>query len=452
MTSRYLTLMVLGLLAGARAMAAEPTVVISAPQPIFEPTPPVVWSTEPPVTADEVAVSQELGALVRQQQYREALDRIENSEIPLSAAFQLLRAQLYSTLEENRNSIEAYEATLELAPDFTRAHAGLGTLYLVEGDFENAHEHLAEAVRLGAGDAQTYAQLGYLNLKRDNPWGAVSAYERAMMLEPESRQWQSGLLLALTESGHHRAAQSLLETMLTRWPDEPSLWQQRAELALRMDDKLAAFVSLEVSLRLGDESTENRQAAAQLAVELGNARRASELISAAVVAGDANVGFVGQLTNWLIRNGELGYAGRVLSAMAERLDGFDPAQQSRYYYLKGRVAEAQNDLGQALADYRRAVDLDGSHGNALLAAGEAALVRGEASRAMLTFERLEVLPDYRQQGLVGQAKALIALGDYAGALNKLQDTLQEFPEAYDLNAPIQSLVSIVNTTRNAAQQ
>ncbi|MEM7430654.1 MAG: tetratricopeptide repeat protein [Pseudomonadota bacterium] len=428
---------------------ARPTITVAPPQLVFKPVSPVIWETEPSITADEIALSQELGSLVRQQQYQQTLDLLENHDTPLSAPFELLRAQLYATLNNYSAAIRAYEKAIELAPNFTRAHAGLGTLQLIQGNHQAAHRHLAEAVRLGAGDAQSFAQLGYLNVKLGNPWAAVSAYERALMLEPDNEQWRYALMLALTESGNYGTARSLLESLLAKNPGDPMLWQQRADLALREENLSSAMASLEMSLRLGDNSTDNRRAAAQLAVQLGNAHRGAELATAAVVSGSNDMEFVGQLADWMVRNRQERHASTILAAMANRLNSYSAVQRGHYYYLKGRIAEQSGNLAQALADYRRAVEQDGSNGLALVAYAETALTQNALTRAMLTFQRLEALPAYRQQGLVGQAKTMIAQNDYVGALRKLQDTLDEFPDAFELNAPIQSLTAIVNTMQSS---
>ncbi|MEM8984095.1 MAG: tetratricopeptide repeat protein [Pseudomonadota bacterium] len=430
--------------------AANPTIDVAEPQLVFKPVDPVIWVTEPAITADEIALSQELGSLVRQSKYRETLQRLNESEVELSAPFEVLRAQISATLNDNASAIRAYRAALDKAPSFTRAHAGLGTLYLIEGKLSDAHKHLAEAVRLGAGDAQTFAQLGYLNVKLGNPWGAVSAYERALVLEPKNTGWKQALLLALTASGDYSTARSLLENLLAERPNDASLWQQRADLSLRVDDRVSALASLEMSLRLGDKSTDNRRAAAQLAMQLGNARRGSELASAAILAGSKDMDFVSQLADWMVRNGQEQYANNVLAAMGQRLNSYSPSQQSRYYFIKGRIAEKNGDTAQAVADFRRAIDRDGSNGQALLAYAEGALSSSNATRALLAFQRLAAIPAYRQQGLVGQAKAMIAQQDYPSALQKLKETIDEFPDAYELNTAIQSLTAIVNTRRDSA--
>lgn len=430
---------------------ATPTVTVTPPQLVFKPVSPVVWETEPAITADEVALSQELGSLVRQQQYQQTLELLESHDAPLSAPFELLRAQLYATLDNYASAIRAYDRALELSPNFTRAHAGVGTLHLVEGDYQAAQHHLAEAVRLGAGDAQTFAQLGYLSIKLGNPWAAVTAYEQALMLEPENEQWLYALMLALTESGNFAAARSLLESLLAKNPDDAMLWQQRADLALREEDLNSAMASLEMSIRLGDPSDDNRRAAAQLAVQLGNAHRGAELATAAVVAGADEMEFVSQLADWMVRNNQERHAQTILAAMADDLDRYSSVQRGHYYFLRGRIAEQNGNSRQALADYRRAVDEDGSNGRALVAYAESALAQNVLERAMLAFQRLEALPLYRQQGMVGQAKTMIAQNDYLAALRKLQETLDEYPDAYELNAPIQSLTAIVNTMQSGGR-
>ncbi|MEM9530579.1 MAG: tetratricopeptide repeat protein [Pseudomonadota bacterium] len=432
-------------------VTAAPVIEVQSPEPVFKPLAPVIWQTEPPITGDEVALSQELGAAVRQGNYDQAMSTLESQEQSLSAPFELLRAQLHATAGNYPPAIAAYREALRLAPSFTRAHAGLGTLYLVDGQYENAQRHLAEAVRLGARDGQTFGQLGYLNVRLKNPWGAVAAYQQALMLQPDSDQWRAGLLLAQVESGNYTAASALLDNLLSANPEEPSLWQQRANLALRQEDPVKALTSLEISLRLGADSLANRRAAAQLAVQTGHYRRGAELLSTQIIPEPgADLDFVASLVDWMIQQDQDGPARSVINAVQPRLSSYDPGTRSHFYFLRGRLAEKAGQDRNAAADYRRAVQQDGSNGRALLALAETQLRGGQATRAAVTFRRASAIPAFRRQAMIGEAKAMITAADYEAALRQLNAVAAEFPGAFDLDGTIQSLTSIVNATRQEA--
>ena len=423
---------------------AELTVVVPEPEIPLQPAAEPLLGREARIEPEEFELTQRLRPLLDERRWQQALTLLEtDAATPASAALDLLKAQLESATGDYDRAVSSYRNAIAKLPQFTRAHAGLGTLYLILDQPEQAREHLARALALGATDVQTYAQLGYLNLKLANAWSAVSAYEQALVLEPDNRRWQHGLLTALVASGNFASAGALLDEMLESMPDRMELWQQRANLALKRGDTETAVSSLEAALRLGDEEPGNRLTAAQLHLEHGNFERAADLLSRNIAASAIDVAEVAVLVSWLRHQNQLTYAERLVDAVGDRLGSLSGIGQGAYHAMRGDLASAKGETDTAVRSWRRALELDATNGDALVSLAGAYAERGDYGRALLLYERAELLPPVKKHAMVGRARALVHQGDYRAALDVLRAASSAFPGSRDIESNVQSLQRVV---------
>ena len=423
---------------------AELRVVVPEPEILLEPKAVPLLDREARIEPEEFELTQRLRPLLDEQRWRQALALLDaEAKTPPSAALDFLRAQLEAATGNYDQAVSSYRNAISKLPQFTRAHAGLGTLYLILEQPGQAREHLARALALGSTDVQTYAQLGYLNLKLANAWSSVSAYQQALVLEPDNRRWQHGLLTALVASGNFASAGALLDEMIRSTPDQAGLWQQRANLALKRADTATAVASLEAALRLGDEEPANRLTAAQLHLEHGNFERAAELLSRNIAASAMDVADVASLVSWLRHQNQLTYAERLVDAVGERLDELGGTGQGAYHAMRGDLASARGEAETAVQAWRRALELDATNGNALVSLAGAYAGRRDFARAVLLYERAELLPSTKKRAMIGRAQALVDQRDYPAALNVLRAAASAFPGSHDIEANVLSLQRVV---------
>ena len=424
---------------------AELKVVVPQPDLVLQPTARPLLDREARIEPEEFELTQRLRPLLDEQHWDQALALLEeDAKSPVSAALDLLRAQLESITGNYDRAVSAYRSAIAKLPQFTRAHAGLGTLYLILEQPEQAREHLAKALALGATDVQTYAQLGYLNLKLANAWSAVSAYQQALVLEPNNTRWQHGLLTALVASGNYPSAGALIDEMLGSAPQRTDLWQQRANLALNRGDTETAVSSLEVALRLGDNEPANRLAAAQLHLEHGNFERAADLLRQNIADSAIDVAEVATLVSWLRHQDQLSYAQSLVEAVGERLSVLNGTDQGVYHAMGGELASSRGESSVAIRAWRRALELDATNGNALVSLAGAYADQRDFARAGLLYARAESLPSVKRRAMVGRAQALVDQGDYQAALDVLRAASSAFPGSHDIEANVQSLQRVVH--------
>lgn len=423
---------------------AELEVVVPEPQLVLGPEARPLLDREAKIDPEEFELTQRLRGPLTEGRYEEALMLLED-EAPTatSAALDLLEAQLESVLGNYDRAVLSYESAILKLPQFTRAHAGLGTLYLVLGQPEKARAQLATALSLGATDVQTYAQLGYLNLKLANAWSAVSAYEQALVLEPDNRRWQRGLLTALIAAGNFASADALVGEMLGATPGQADLWQQRANLALKRGDTETAVASLEAAIRLGDENPVNRLTTAQLHLEHGSFARAADLLRENIAASAFDVVHVATLVRWLRQQNQLSYARILVDAVENKLSNLDRRERSAYHGMRGELALAQGNGDAAIRAWRRALELDATNGDVLLSLADAYSARRDYIQAHLLYQRAETLPAVKRRAMIGRAQVLIDQGDYQAALEVLRAASRAFPDSHDIEANIRSLARVV---------
>ena len=142
------------------------------------------------------------------------------------------------------------------------------------GKVQQARNSLVKAISLGASQAISFSQLGYLSMQLGDVHAAIAAYQQALMLEPGEIQNRKALLYALSQGKQLAAAEQLLNSLLEQTPEEPQLWLQRAFIAMERGDTEVALSSAEVAIRLGDKTAGARQLASQLHLKQGNYARA----------------------------------------------------------------------------------------------------------------------------------------------------------------------------------
>jgi TolB-like protein/class 3 adenylate cyclase/Flp pilus assembly protein TadD len=138
--------------------------------------------------------------------------------------------------EENRLARMLYEAALEADPNYARAFAAKSrTLNLdwrydwTEGPAAALDEALTLALRatdLDEEDARGFGELGFVHLYRKEHDAALSAYRRALLLNPNDADLMSDMADALAHSGRSEESIGLIEKAMQLNPFYPDqyLW------------------------------------------------------------------------------------------------------------------------------------------------------------------------------------------------------------------------------------
>lgn len=360
----------------------------------------------------------------------------------ISATVLYLIGSVYLQLEQFAPAEAALKAALVPLPDYLRVHEALAILFVRTDRFEEARVHLTRAAELGLNSASLYASLGYVNAKAENWWGAAGAYQQALAMQHDDRNWQSGLLQALNETQQYDGGLALVEQMLQEDANDPNLWLYRAHMSLNSDHRELALTSLETAIRLGDDSVANRQVTAALHMELGSAARAVELLKSAA-AKDLDFEFLDQALAWLEYANEWDYFRDLFAAADARRASLTGFERSRVLTRKASLELHDGNRQAAITSLQEAVQLDASNGEALMTLGQAYRDERDYTRAELMFQRASAFDLQRDNASISLAQLAIDQEDFERALALLRDVVSRNPGRTDLQRNVDTLENLV---------
>lgn len=340
---------------------------------------------------------------------------------------------------------------LESTPNSPTVHRSLSMVYLMAGEQDNARKHLTRCVELGVQDVQIFGQLAYANLQLGKPISAISAYQNALMLEPDNQQWYQGLLFALIETNALAQAESLLSEMLLNDENNKKLWLQRGHIALKQGNTIKALSSLETAMSLGDNSLSNLISIAKLHASDGSLRRASDILIeniATFLTDKSSEGFEAYKTiaSYLANQQQWGELEQLTKAAEEYQNVLTPLQIASINVLQAKVAINKGRSESAIALLTYAIERIPDNGEALLALAKLYQQQHKIERAKMMYLRAEALEDVKQQAMLGRAQVALEQRQYHQALELLRNVYRAFPSRTDLLSNIRTLESIVANT------
>ena len=368
---------------------------------------------------------------------------ISTRSTPFSAYLFYMIGHAYFSLDNYQAAETAFLIALTPLPDYIRVHESLGLLYMRMERYKEAQKHLAHAAGLGLHTSQLFGALGYVNYQMKNYWGAASAFQEALMLDPDNAQYKRGLLHSLSETYQHQSALTLVESMLLEQPDDAGLWVYRGHAALQAGEREKALSSLETAIRLGGDQGSNLQVCAVLHMELGSIERAVDLLKSGFGRGDMDFVFVDQGMSWLKRAEEWSLLEQLIDSARKKWGDLDQLERSKVLMREADISIHKGDESSARKVLEQAIALDPSNAYALMSLAGIHREKGNYNRAELLYQRASAYDIYRENALISLAQVALDQEDFKRALQILRDILKEFPDRTDLNRNIESLENLV---------
>lgn len=403
---------------------------------------------EASIAPEEYEMAERLKSLLDSGQEQAVVAELEKFyDIELSPAMLALKGQIYASLKMYAQAEKTYLAVLQRQPQLVRVNSDLAQLYLVQEKFAEARKYFAKAVALGSNDALVHGQLGYLNMKQYGPFSAISSYQAAMALEPDSQQWQQGLLAALTQANMYEAAQALIKELLAKRPGEAVLWLNHAALSFQQDDTRAALASIEMAMLLGDDDKHNLTTAAKLHLQLGHYDRAIALFERGLNKRELEFAALDEALSWLIQSKMLVKAHELLTVVEPRSAKLSSDERSNYYRHRASLDHANNKLPEASEHYRKALSANPANAKAVLDYAGLLAEQKQFVDAELMYMRAEAIDSVGKEALLGRAQLYIEMQDYPAALTQLRTVLNRYPEVRGLADNIETVENIIRTTQ-----
>jgi predicted Zn-dependent protease len=359
----------------------------------------------------------------------------------VSATMLYFIGSAYMAAQNGKAAEAAFKAALTAMPDYARVHESTGILYLTGERYADAVSHLSRALQLGLATPNLYGALGFANQKLENYFGAESAFQAATMLEPESEQWQQGLLASLAASKQNEVGLAFVDQLLKRRPNDPGLWVYRASLELGAGRKQQGLNSLEVAIRLGNDEVANLQVCAALHLELGSVDRAVALLSAGIAKG-IDFRYADESMQSLAAREEWPALQKLLDDY-KNAPGLDDKQQSRLLLLRASLSGHDKNVVQQSAQLQQALALDAGNADALLQLGQLEEKNRNYAQAELLLQRATAYAEVSEAATLTLAQVAIDQHNYDKALKLLRDVHAANPARTDLARNIEALESLV---------
>uniref|UniRef100_A0A182J5W9 Uncharacterized protein n=1 Tax=Anopheles atroparvus TaxID=41427 RepID=A0A182J5W9_ANOAO len=158
------------------------------------------------------------------------------------------RGTVYFALGKAKFAINDFSRVLELKPDFAAARAQRGSVYLKMGDFENAEMDLMVVLRMDPHNPEANMHFSRIGPARD--------------------QWV--LCVDLMERGDFNTAIALLTQLLEVCPWSVEIREARAQMYLRIGDRMAAVSDFRSVNRLSHDSTDGYYQLSRILYDIGD--------------------------------------------------------------------------------------------------------------------------------------------------------------------------------------
>lgn len=113
---------------------------------------------------------------------------------------------LYADLSRRQDAAAAYQAAIELKPDYVEALVNFGALQNEAGEAEQAIELLTKAVDARPKDPRAHVNLGAAYYTKSDYYKAMTHFRKALEIDPKFHEAHYHLGVAFADAGIYREA------------------------------------------------------------------------------------------------------------------------------------------------------------------------------------------------------------------------------------------------------
>lgn len=386
----------------------------------------VLADYEPQIDASERNLFDQLVDLL-QDKPEQAIELLESKiNKDRSAAFDFILGNLYFQQSDLKQARSHYQRAIAKHPSFRRAYQNLGLLEVQSGNFQAATEALSQAMELGAVDGRAYGLLGYSHLALEQYYSAEIAYRQAMLMQPQQRDWQLGLVNCLLQTKRFAEGVALLDLLLKNEPDNADYWLLQSNAYLGLEQATEAAKNIELVRRMGQAKVNSLKLLGDIYIN----QHAPELALSAYLDAvklaqskdlDALIGAATALT----QTGNYPQVGRLIQETRQHFTAPIAARSElKLLTLEAKVARAQGEHETALNLLNRIIERDTLNGDALIELANYYAEQGELAKAITRYQQAEKIEAYQRPALIAHAQTLVREQDYPAALPLLRKALQ----------------------------
>jgi len=385
---------------------------------------------EPPLTEGEFALLERLAPMIQNspQMVISALTNVLVDGLPLSATFDQMLAGVYVAAEEWTQAEEAYRRAINKFPSFQRAWNGLGSMHMRLGLHAEAIKSLSQSIELGASDAQTFGLLGYALLQEGKFIAAETAYDTALLREPDNIRWLEGKVRIIAESGRHAEAIAAVSELQKQNPTNPEYWRLQANAYLALEDLSGTARSLEIARLLGPSNADALYLLGSVYMRQDLPTLAFDAYLAAMeLEPAASPGLILAVARTLLARHRYALAERLMEAAAERIVSWPAVNLVDRHLVLGQLAVQRGDLVAARGEYEKLLEFKPLHPEALFRIARVLIDLKESERAEYYLVKVRGDVAYEYAAQLYLARLRIEAEHYEEALAPLREAMRLRP-------------------------
>ncbi len=252
----------------------------------------------------------------------------------------LTAGTIYQQQKEYEKAESAYKTALEINPEYALTHANFGALFVAQGNFSDAIEHLEIALNLNNNEVVTqrtrlalpkiYIAYGNKLLQENNSLKALKYFEKAIAIDPDNSQTQYTIGLIYLSRNNLRKAVGHLEKTVEFQPNNIKAHYALADVHTQLQQYEKASNSYRKVMELNlNELFDNDKIEQQLKM-------------------------IG-VKSWIASNDYDKAARSLLDIIATY-----PGNAEAHYYLAA-IYEQYSYLDEALEEYQKVLEINPSH-------------------------------------------------------------------------------------------
>ncbi|MFA5257347.1 MAG: tetratricopeptide repeat protein [Opitutales bacterium] len=398
----------------------------------------------PRISPSEQALFSEIVPLMAEKPH-EAISRLRKNIIPdSSAAMEYTIGNLHFQEGELDEAVTAYVEALVKFPNFYRAHKNLAIVLIRKDDTNGALPHILKALELKPGDGTLYGLLGLCRLREGRTGTALAAYDQALLLDPDGRDWQRGRLSCLMKLERYSEAAQMLDGMIASEPGRSEYWLWQANAYVGENEAAKAMRNLEIVKDMGQASGQSLMLLADLYLNTGLLDAALENYTEAMERGPVMPGRILHAADALLQGGDCKKAEHLVSNL-EKLKLASP-DCLMLMLVDAKIKLANGDAIAAQKLLEDLVDRDPMNGRAHLLLGNLYTKKGQTDLAAMEYGYAAKDDHTRLQALLENSRLCVNQRDYAGAEKLLEDylALNERADVADYLAQVKQAASVRN--------
>ncbi len=403
---------------------------------------------EPKCSKSEQIVLREVVSLA-ENQLSDAVFYLEKKLEPKSsAALDFALGTMYYQSGRLTRSADSYSIAIQKYPNFLRAHKNLAFVNLGLGNYKEAALGFSKAISLGEGDGVTFVALGYCYYLLEQFVSAENAYRMGIVLLPESKDAQNGLVNCLLGTNRFSEALALLNELLSKEPDNIYCHLARASALIGLGLEKEATVALETLRRMGNYTAQDLIRLGDLYhnlklydLSLKNYERA--LLNEKKLSTQKYVRIASTLINRGSYSDCFSYLDKIESTFG---NSFSVQVEKDILLLKAEVLKATGKPNESSSILRKVVEKHPLEGKALIMLGHNAWEENDHPLAELYFERASKINDFEVTALIEHARMLVSTRSFEKAV-RLLERAQEIKPQPRVGRYLESIRNLLLTSR-----